>query len=176
MLSHKTKIIYGLEILHIISYKEANFRGDEMKIWVDADACPNSIKEIILRAAVRTETETIFVANKLLRLPLCHYISFLGVEQGADIADDKIAEECSNGDLIITADIPLAVRVVEKGALGLDPRGTVYDNNNIRQISSMRDFMQGLRNDGVETGGPKSFHQRDIQKFANNLDKILARS
>ncbi len=146
-----------------------------MKIWVDADACPKVIKEMLFRAAERTKIEIIFVANQWLHLPESNFIKLIQVEQGPDIADNKIAEDCINGDLVITADIPLAVRIVAKGALGLDPRGTIYNKNNIGQISDMRDFMSTLRNDGVQTGGPKNFSARDGQAFANELDKIIAR-
>lgn len=144
-----------------------------MKIWVDADACPKPIKEMLFRAAGRTKTEVIFVANQWLRLPDSAFIRLIQVEQGPDIADDKIVQECAAGDLVITADIPLAVRVVQKGALGLNPRGMVYDENNIGEISDVRDFMDTLRNDGIQTGGPKNFTARDGEKFANTLDKMI---
>jgi uncharacterized protein YaiI (UPF0178 family) len=144
-----------------------------MKIWVDADACPKVIKEILLRAAGRTKIQIIFVANQWLRLPELPFIHFIQVEPGPDIADNKIAEDCIAGDVVITADIPLAVRIVAKGALGLDPRGKIYNKDNIGQISDMRDFMNTLRNDGVQTGGPKNFSARDGEKFANELDKLL---
>ena len=145
-----------------------------MKIWVDADACPKVIKEMLFRAAGRTKIDIVFVANQWLRLPESPFIHFIQVEQGPDIADNKIAEDCTSGDLVVTADIPLAVRIVAKDAIGLDPRGTIYNKNNIGQISDMRDFMDNLRNDGVQTGGPKNFSARDGEKFANKLDKILA--
>lgn len=144
-----------------------------MKIWVDADACPKVIKEMLFRAAGRTEIKIIFVANQWLRLPQSPFIHFIQVEQGPDIADNKIAEDCMTGDLVITADIPLAVRIVKKGALGLDPRGTLYNKDNIGQISDMRDFMDTLRNDGIQTGGPKNFSARDGENFANALNKLL---
>jgi len=147
-----------------------------MKIWVDADACPKGIKEILFRVADRTGIDVVFVANMWLRLPESPHISFVQVEAGPDIADDKIHEECTKGDLVITADIPLAARVVEKQALAIDPRGTVYDQNNIGQILGMRNFMDELRGSGVETGGPKSFGNKEKQKFANELDKILMRA
>ena len=105
-----------------------------MKIWVDADACPKAVKDMLFRAANRAKIELILVANQWLRLPESPFIRFIQVEQGPDIADDKIAELCAEGDLVVTADIPLAVRVVEKGALGLDPRGKVYDAGKIGQI------------------------------------------
>ncbi len=145
-----------------------------MKIWVDADACPKVIKEMLFRAADRAKIEVIFVANQWLRLPESPFIRFVQVEQGPDIADDQIAEDCEEGDLVVTADIPLAVRVVAKGALGLDPRGRIYDKNNIGHISDMRDFMDTLRNDGVQTGGPKNFSARDGEQFANELDKRIS--
>lgn len=146
-----------------------------MKIWVDADACPKAIKDILIRAAERAKIETIFVANQWLRLPHSSYTRFVLVDQGTDIADDKIADDCTAGDLVITADIPLAVRIVKKDAFGLDPRGTLYDKGNIGAISDMRDFMDTLRNDGVETGGPNKFGHKDGEKFANRLDEIITK-
>jgi len=143
------------------------------KIWVDADACPKVIKEILFRAAERTKTPVVLVANNWFRLPESAFISFLQVEQGPDIADDEIAKRCEAGDLVITADIPLAARVVDKGALALDPRGTLYDKNNIKQVLTMRNFMDGLRGSGVETGGPDGFGQRERQLFANELEKVM---
>jgi uncharacterized protein YaiI (UPF0178 family) len=143
------------------------------KIWVDADACPKVIKEILFRAAERTKTPVVLVANNWFRLPESAFISFLQVEQGPDIADDEIAKRCEPGDLVITADIPLAARVVDKGALALDPRGTLYDKNNIKQVLTMRNFMDGLRGSGVETGGPDGFGQRERQLFANELEKVM---
>lgn len=146
-----------------------------MKIWVDADACPRAVKDILFRVAERTEISVTFVANQRIRLPDSPFISFIQVGQGLDIADDEIANKCEAGDLIITADIPLAARVVEKGALALDPRGTMYDKTNIGQILDMRNFMDTLRGSGVETGGPDSFGQRERMKFANELDRFIAR-
>jgi uncharacterized protein YaiI (UPF0178 family) len=146
-----------------------------MKIWVDADACPVAIKEILFRVADRTKVPVVLVANQWLRIPASDSISKIVVDQGADVADDRIHDDCVAGDLIITADIPLAARVVGKGALALDPRGRLYDSNNIGQILGMRDFMDELRSSGVETGGPKSFNSKDNQKFANELDRILAK-
>ena len=145
-----------------------------MKIWVDADACPKAVKEILYRVAERTEIYVTLVANSALHLPHSSFISLLQVGAGPDIADDEIADKCEAGDLIITADIPLAARVVGKGAQALDPRGTVYDKNNIGQVLSMRNFMDGLRGSGVETGGPSGFGQKEKFKFANALDKFIA--
>ena len=140
---------------------------------MDADACPRPIKEILYRVADRTEIPVILVTNQGLRIPDSAYINLIQVGQGADVADDEIANKCKAGDLIITADIPLAARVVEKGALALDPRGKVYDKNNIGQILDMRNFMDNLRGSGVETGGPPGFGQKERFKFANELDRFL---
>ena len=145
-----------------------------MKIWVDADACPKPVKEILYRVADRTEIQVTLVANQGMRLPESPFIQMIQVGHGADLADDEIANICEAGDLIITADIPLAARVVEKGALALDPRGKIYDKNNIGQILSMRNFMDELRGCGVETGGPNTFGQKERFKFANELDKYIA--
>ena len=145
-----------------------------MKIWVDADACPKPVKEILYRVADRTEILLTFVANQRMCLPDSPFIKMIQVGQGDDVADNKIACKCEAGDLIITSDIPLAARVVEKGALALDPRGKVYDKNNIGQILSMRNFMDELRGCGVETGGPSSFGHKERFKFANELDKYIA--
>jgi uncharacterized protein YaiI (UPF0178 family) len=145
-----------------------------MKIWVDADACPKPIKEILFRVAERTQIPVVFVANQWLHLPASPFLTCLQVPQGSDAADDKIAEDCAEGDLVITADIPLAARIVEKNAWALDPRGTMYDKNNIGAKLGMRDFMDSLRGSGIETGGPKSFGQKERLEFANALDKFLA--
>ncbi len=146
-----------------------------MKIWVDADATPKVIKEILYRVAERTRIPLVFVANQWLQLPRSPHIKFIQVEQGPDVADNKIAQDCMAEDLVITADIPLAARIVEKGALALDPRGTLYDKNNIGQKLSMRDFMDTLRGSGVETGGPNSFNQKDRLNFSNELDRLIAK-
>lgn len=144
-----------------------------MTIWVDADACPKQIKDIVCRAAIRKKHEAIFVANQKIRLDPSDYLGSVQVSDGADVADDYIADHCKQGDIIITADIPLAVRIVENNAIAIDPRGTIYDKGNIKQISSMRNFMQELRNTGIETGGPKSFSNKDAQKFAQSFDRLI---
>jgi uncharacterized protein YaiI (UPF0178 family) len=146
-----------------------------MNIWVDADACPKVIKEILVRMAERTGREVVFVTNQPLRLPPLPNLRLQQVEMGPDIADDTITEQAQAGDLIITADIPLAARVVEKGAQALDPRGTLYTRENIGQILSMRDFMDSMRGSGEATGGPGGFGQKERQEFANNLDRLLAK-
>lgn len=147
-----------------------------MKIWVDGDACPKGIKDILFRAAERTKITVIFIANQYLRLPShASTIELIQVSEGADVADDEIILRCAVGDLVITADIPLAARAVKKGALALNPRGKLYDSNNIDQILGMRNFMDELRGSGIETGGPKNFGAKDRQKFANELDRILTK-
>ena len=145
-----------------------------MKIWVDADACPKPVKDILFRLAERKEIVVTFVANQRLRLVESPFIKLHQVGSGADIADDEIFNKCEDGDLIITADIPLAARVVAKGAQALDPRGKIYDKNNIGQLLDMRNFMDELRGSGIETGGPPGFGQKDRFKFANELDRFVA--
>jgi len=146
-----------------------------MKIWVDADACPGVIKEILFRAAERTKIETTLVANQLLRVPPSPYIRSLQVPQGFDVADQRIAQEVEPGDLVITADIPLASLVIERGGFALNPRGEFYTPDNIRERLTMRNFMEELRGSGMEIGGPSAFSQSDRQAFAAALDRFLAR-
>jgi len=145
-----------------------------MKIWVDADACPVVIKEILFRAAERTKTVTTLLANHYLKVPPSTVISFVQVSAGFDVADNEIVKRAEPNDLVITADIPLAAEVVEKGCLALNPRGELYTESNIRQRLNMRDFMDTLRSSGIETGGAPPISQADRQAFANNLDKLLA--
>ncbi|HED35803.1 MAG TPA: YaiI/YqxD family protein [Gammaproteobacteria bacterium] len=144
-----------------------------MKIWVDADACPVVIKEILFRAAERTAVHTTLVANHALRIPASEYIHFLQVPQGFDVADNEIVKLLDAEDLVITADIPLAAEVIEKGATALNPRGELYTEANIKSLLNMRDFMDTLRSSGVETGGPPAFNQSDRKAFANQLDRFL---
>lgn len=146
-----------------------------MQIWVDADACPKAIKEILFRSAERTKTVLTCVTNQRISIPPSEFIALVHVPPGPDVADDEIHTRCQAGDLVITADIPLAARVVEKGALALDPRGRLYDAENIKQILGMRDFMDSLRGSGIDTGGSSGFGQRERNLFANQLDRILAR-
>lgn len=146
-----------------------------MQIWVDADACPNVIKEILFRAADRLGISLTLVANKSLRIPSSPHIRTLQVPAGSDVADDKIAAEMNPGDLVITADIPLAADVLQRGGFALDPRGGLYTKDNIEESLTMRKFMDELRNGGVDTGGPPPFSQSDRQAFANQLDRILTR-
>lgn len=147
-----------------------------MKIWVDADACPVVIKGILFRAAERTQTPTTLLANHFLKTPPSKVISFVQVSAGFDVADNEIVKRAEADDLVITADIPLAAEVVEKGCLALNPRGELYTTSNIRQRLNMRDFMDTLRSSGVETGGAPPISQSDRQAFANNLDKLLAKN
>lgn len=146
-----------------------------MQIWVDADACPNLIKEILFRAAVRTGSTLTLVANHYLRTPPSPLIRAVQVEGGFDVADDFIAANSAPGDLVITADIPLAAAVMKKGGHALNPRGEFYTDDNIRERLAMRNFMDQMRASGVQTGGPPALDQRDRQKFANALDSFLAR-
>ena len=146
-----------------------------MQIWVDADACPNVIKEILFRASERTNRALILVANQPLRIPPSHTIRTVQVPGGFDAADDYIAERVQPGDLVVTADIPLAATVIEKHAHALNPRGELYTEDNIRQRLAMRNFMEELRNTGQLTGGPPALGQNDRRAFANALDRFLTR-
>jgi hypothetical protein len=146
-----------------------------MHIWVDADACPGVIKEIIFRAAERKQIQTTLVANQMLRTPPSRFIRAIQVAHGFDVADAHIVEQVAAGDLVITADIPLAALVIERGADALNPRGELYTTATIRERLTMRNFMEELRSAGVETSGPAAFNQADRQAFANQLDRLLAR-
>ena len=146
-----------------------------MRIWVDADACPKVVKEILFRAARRTGVQLTLVANHALQTPPDKNITSLQVASGFDIADDEIVQRCEADDLVITADIPLASEVIDKGAHALNPRGELYDTENIRQRLNMRDFMDTMRASGIQSGGPPTLSQRDRQAFANQLDRFLAK-
>jgi hypothetical protein len=146
-----------------------------MQIWVDADACPNVIKEILFRAAERVQTSLILVANKTLRTPVSGYISSIRVGAGLDVADNAIVKGMESGDLVITADIPLASEVIGKGGHALNPRGEFYSKENIEERLTVRNFMDELRGSGVNTGGPATLNQKDRQAFANQLDRFLAK-
>lgn len=146
-----------------------------MKIWIDADASPRDVKEIVFRAAKRLAIDTILVANQRIGLPLDNpRVSAVWVQGGPDVADGHIADNAEPGDLAITADIPLAAILVEKGVIVLDPRGERYSEENVRERLSVRDFMESLRGAGVETGGAKPYGPRDRQAFAGTLDRVLA--
>ena len=147
-----------------------------MKIWVDADACPVAVKEILFRAADRTGVELTLVANQPLSTPSSANINTLQVPQGFDVADDEIVKRLKAGDLVITSDIPLAAEVIEKGGHALSPRGELHTTENIGARLNMRDFLDTMRSSGVEmSGGPAAFSQRDKQEFANNLDRFLTK-
>ena len=146
-----------------------------MKIWVDADACPVVIKEILFRAAERTSTRLTLVANHSLPVPRSRYIDFVRVRHGFDVADNEIVNRLSAGDLVITSDIPLAAEIIEKGGQALSPRGELYTANNIKARLNIRDFMETMRASGVNTGGPDSLSHADRKSFADQLDRILAR-
>ncbi len=145
-----------------------------MKIWVDADACPVVIKDILFRAAERTETLLTLVANQAMRVPASDFVRTIQVPSGFDVADNEIVKQLDAGDLVITADIPLAAEVIEKGGHALNPRGELYSQDNIRVRLNMRDFMDTLRASGIQTGGPPTISHSDRQAFANNLDRLLA--
>ncbi|TCV93233.1 hypothetical protein EC912_10593 [Luteibacter rhizovicinus] len=145
-----------------------------MKIWVDADACPVVIKEILFRAAEREKIDVTLVANQWIRVPASRFIRSIQVGSGFDVADGEIVRRVEAGDMVVTQDIPLAALVLEKGALALNPRGELYTAETISQRLSMRNFMDELRGSGVDTGGPPVFHARDRQAFANQLDRWLA--
>ena len=146
-----------------------------MQIWVDADACPGVIKEILYRAVGRVRVTLILVANQPLQVPRSRHIRSVQVAAGFDVADNHIVQQVQAGDLVVTADIPLAAEVIARGCLALSPRGDLHTEDNIRQRLSMRDFMDTLRGSGVDTGGPASLSQADRQAFANQLDRLLAR-
>ena len=147
-----------------------------MQIWVDADACPVVVKEILVRAADRTGVQLTLVANQPLSTPPTPNIKTLQVPRGFDVADDEIVKRLDAGDLVITSDIPLAAEVIDKGAHALSPRGEMFTTENIRARLNMRDFLDTMRASGVQTdGGPAAFSQRDKQEFANNLDRFLTK-
>lgn len=146
-----------------------------MKIWVDADACPVVIKEILFRAAKRTETPMTLVANQPLSVPASQFIKTVQVASGFDVADNEIVKRLRPGDLVVTADIPLAAEVIEKGGHALNPRGELYSKETIGARLNMRDFLDTMRASGVNTGGPPAISQSDRQAFANSLDRLLAR-
>ena len=146
-----------------------------MQIFVDADAFPGVIGELLFRAVERVRVPLVMVSNQYRKVPQSGYISSITVSAGIDVADDHIVEMVQPGDLVITADIPLADRVVGKGGYALDPRGELYTEKNIKQKLAMRNLMDILRNGGMITGGPSSFGKKDIQAFANQLDRFLTR-
>lgn len=155
--------------------KPQALRNPEMNIWVDADACPVVIKEILFKAAERTGTKLTLVANQPVRVPPSRFIRSVQVASGFDVADNEIVERAAAGDLVITADIPLAADVIEKGAYALNPRGEMYTTENIKARLNIRDFMDTLRGSGIDTGGPPALNQNDRKNFADHLDRLLAK-
>ena len=145
-----------------------------MQIWVDADACPRVIKDILFRAAIRTQTPLIIVSNHALMIPASEYITKIQVAAGFDVVDNRIVESIEKGDLVITADIPLADAVIHRMGAALNPRGELYTSKNIKERLAMRNLSTDLRSSGVRTGGPDALSKRDIQKFSNELDKLLS--
>jgi hypothetical protein len=148
--------------------------ADGPQVWVDADACPGVIKDILFRAAERAHVHVTLVANQWLRTPPSRYVRALQVSGGFDVADSEIVARVQPGDLVVTQDIPLAARVLERGGLAVNPRGERYTADTMAERLSMRNFMEELRGAGVQTGGPPTFHARDRQAFANQLDRWLA--
>jgi hypothetical protein len=146
-----------------------------MTIFVDADACPVVIKDILIRAAERTRTKTLFVANQYIKLPPSQHVSAYQVASGFDVADNYIVNQVESGDLVITSDIPLAAEVIEKGALALSSRGQLFTSSNIKQRLQMRDFMETMRSSGIQSKGPAALSHSDRQQFANQLDSWLAK-
>lgn len=147
-----------------------------MKIWVDADGCPKAIKDILYRNANRTEILTTLVANQSLPIPPSRYIKMLRVNSGYDVADNEIVKQLNAGDLVITGDIPLAHDVLEKGGHAINPRGELYSLETIKERLTMRDFMENLRVSGIHTGGFATLNNSDVQAFANQLTKFLAKN
>jgi uncharacterized protein YaiI (UPF0178 family) len=162
-------------VLSQVAENRNQFAETIMHIWVDADACPAVIKEILYRVAERTGLPVTLVANQWLKTPPYPSLRSVQVPKGFDVADNHIAEAAQTGDIVVTADIPLAAAVVAKGATAINPRGERYTAENIRQALDMRNFMESLRSSGVETGGPPAFSQADRQAFANQLDRLLAK-
>ena len=146
-----------------------------MQIWIDADACPRLIQSILFRAAERTRTTTVLVANKALRVPPSPYIKAIRVTQGFDVADKHICREMQAGDLVITADIPLAAEAIAKGGHALNPRGEFYSTDNIRERLAMRNLLDELRGSGMVGGGPPALNPSDRLAFANQLDRFLTK-
>ena len=145
-------------------------------VWVDADACPNAIKEVLFRAADKRQVPVTLVANQFLRTPPSAFINSVQVEAGFDVADNTIVERLNPGDLVITQDIPLADDVIRKGGSALSPRGMLYTRENIKDHLSRRDMLDELRGSGVVTGGPPALDKKDVQQFANGLDRFLTRA
>ena len=146
------------------------------KVWVDADACPKMVKEVVFKACNKLQIELILVANSYMQIPESPFIRLIIVENGDDVADQYIVDNLDENDLVITADIPLAAEAIEKGALALNPRGELYTKDSIQARLTMRNFMETMRSSGEQISGPDAFHQRDRQAFANQLDQWLLKA
>jgi uncharacterized protein YaiI (UPF0178 family) len=146
-----------------------------VKIWIDADACPRAIKDVVIRAAERLKIPTTFVANSYQTLPRSAILSFVQVPKGFDVADSYVLAHCEEGDVVVTQDIPLAAELVAKKVHALNPRGEHYTENNIRERLNMRDFMDSMRGAGMATGGPPPFHEGDVKLFSNSFDRLLTK-
>jgi uncharacterized protein YaiI (UPF0178 family) len=146
-----------------------------MKLWIDADACPRAIKEVIIRAAERLRIPTVFVANSFQQLPRSAVLSFVQVPKGFDVADSYVLANCEEGDVCVTQDIPLAAELVAKKVHALNPRGEHYTESNVRERLNMRDFMDSMRGAGMVTGGPPPLNAQDVQLFANSFDRLLTK-
>lgn len=155
--------------------KEASDNYSKTVIWVDADACPRAVKEVVFKASERRQLRAVFVANQFQQLPKSLWLSFVKVDSGFDVADAYIIQHAHAKDLVITQDIPLAALLVEKGIWTINPRGEVYSEESVREKLSMRDFAESLRSAGQHTGGPPSFNAKDKQAFANSFDSLLTR-
>jgi len=147
-----------------------------MQIWIDGDACPGEIKELLYRAAQRRKVKVTLVANQIMRVPSSEFIDSIRVPAGMNVADRQIVEKVAAGDLVVTADIPLAAEIVAKGGVALDPRGTLYTDDNVGQRLASRNLLDDLRGGGLVTGGPSNFSSRDKQAFANQLDRWLTKA
>ncbi len=146
-----------------------------MQIWVDGDACPAEVKELLFRAAARVKVPLVLVANQPIRIPRSEFVSLLTVPSGLNVADKQIVELLQPGDLVVTGDVPLAAHVVQKGGIALDPRGDIFTAENIGERITMRNLMDELRGSNLVTGGPAPFGPKDKQAFANQLDRLLAK-
>lgn len=144
------------------------------KIWIDADACPKAVKEIVFKTSARLKISIVLVANSYQAIPHSDFIRLIIVDKGADVADQYIIDNVIDVDLVVTADIPLAAKIVEKNAIAINPRGEIYTEENIGEILSMRDFMKELRDGGSVTGGPSTFGAKDVEKFANSINKLFS--
>ena len=146
-----------------------------LRLWIDADACPKAIKDILFRVADRRRIQTTLVANQSIGIPASEYVQRVTVRDGADVADNAIVELMQSGDVVVTGDIPLAARVVEKNGFAISPRGDLYDDKSVHERLATRNLMEQFRSAGVETSGPKPLNPKDVQAFANQLDRLLTR-